>query len=331
MKKKISIHDIARTLAVAPSTVSYIINGRAKQHRISSKLEKKVLDYITSIQYVPSHTAKSLRTGKSNLIGLIVDDISNNFFADLARYIEKKTFPLGYRLLYCSSENKIEKFEELIKLMQERHVDAYIITPPSGTQQAVKHLLNQKEKLVLFDRYFTNVPTSFVVIDNEKSTFDALEYLIEKNRQHIGFVSLASDLTVMKERKAGYTKAMKKRKLEQHILEVPFNTQSGTYVDQIILFLQENPLLDALFFSTSILGIAGLQALNKLHKKIPGEVAVISFDDNILFQLYSPTISVVAQPIESLADELIKIILQKQITNSSKIVLPATLIVRQST
>lgn len=331
MKKKTSIHDIARNLEIAPSTVSYIINGKAKQHRISSDLEKKVLDYAASIQYVPNHAAKSLRTGKSNLIGLIVDDISNNFFADIARHIEKITFPLGYRLLYCSSENKLEKFEELIKLMRERQVDAYIITPPTGSEQTIKELIAKKEKVVLFDRFFPNLKTSYVIIDNEKSTADAIHHLIRKKRKHIGFVSLTSDQTVMKDRKAGYKHTMQKMKMQEHILEVSFSTQPDAYVAPIAAFIEKNSLLDALFFSTNILGIAGLQALQKLNKIIPDEIAVVSFDDHILFKLYTPAISVVSQPIESLADELIKIILQKNLINSTKTVLPAELITRHST
>ena len=329
MNNKLSIKDIADKLKISKTTVSYIINGKAKQYRISKTLEKRVLDFVDEIKFIPNQVAQSLRTGKTNIIGLIVDDISNDFYADIARCIEEKTFPQGFRLLYCSSENKLSKFKELTKLFRERQVDAYIVAPVTGCEENILSLINENKNLVLFDRYFKTIDTSYVTVQNSEGSYQATNLLIQKLYKHIGFVSLTSRQTVMVDRKAGYLKAMKENRREPIVKEIAFNVHSDVYVEQLISFLEENDQIDALFFSSSVLGVAGLQAIKQLKRKIPEDIAVICFDDHILFRMYSPSITVVAQPIEQIADALIAIVADNDKT-TKQIVLPTSLLIRES-
>jgi LacI family transcriptional regulator len=113
-KKSVVIGDIAKQLNVSKTTISFIINGKAKEKRISDELEAKVMKVVAELGYVPNPLAQSLRTGKTNIIGLIVEDISNPFFANIARKIEIEANDKGYKLFYCSSEFVV--FEKLLHL-----------------------------------------------------------------------------------------------------------------------------------------------------------------------------------------------------------------------
>jgi LacI family transcriptional regulator len=334
-KKPLLISDIAKQLNVSITTVSFILNGKAKEKRISADLAERVLKHVKKVNYSPNHLAKSLRTGKTNLIGLIVEDISNPFFANVARLIEENAYKKGFRIIYCSSDNDTEKTTELIKVFRERQVDGYIITPSAGTEKDVQELLRDNLTVVLFDRYFPDLSTNYVVVDNSGSTYNAIQHLVDQGYKDIAFITLKSDQTQMHERLNGYKKAIKEHGLKSYIKKIPFHPTSHNYIEHITSFLQKETSVDAVFFATNYLGISGLEAIKNLDKKIPTEIGVISFDDHELFRLYSPSITAVAQPIEEMSEQLIKILLdsvddQTQVTEEKKITLPASIIIRGS-
>src|SRR5690606_29472807 len=120
-EQKISIRDMAERLGVSPTTVSFVLNGKQKEKRISDKVAKRM-------KYEPNHMARGLRTGKTKTIGLIVEDISNHFFAHIAKVVEHRALMYGYRVLYCSTEDNIKKARELLQMLKYRQVDGFIIT-----------------------------------------------------------------------------------------------------------------------------------------------------------------------------------------------------------
>src|SRR5882762_9680948 len=150
MSKKLSINDIANELHVAKSTVSFILNGKAKEKRISDELKEK--------GYQPNQLAKSLSTGKTKMICLMVEKISDYFFSHIAFHLEALAYKNGYKIIYCSTENNPEKTRQLINLLRARYVDGYIITPPAGIEPEIKALINDNLPVVLFDRYLPEVP-----------------------------------------------------------------------------------------------------------------------------------------------------------------------------
>ncbi len=133
--KALSIKDIALKANVSITTVSFIINGKAKEKAISDAVIKKVQQIIIDSGYKPNQIARSLRTGNSNIIGLIIEDISNSFFSKIARLIEDKAYKKGYKIIYSSTENNVDKAKELINMFKSRKVDAYIISPIKGSRK----------------------------------------------------------------------------------------------------------------------------------------------------------------------------------------------------
>src|SRR5690606_23272582 len=220
MKKRILISDIAKALGISVTTVSFILNDKAKEKRISEALTKRVLDYVKKVGYKPNELAKSLRTGKTKILGLIIEDISNPFFGNIARLIESKVYEQGYRIIYCSTNNDVDKARELIQMFYDRQVDGFIITPSDGLEDTVKQLQQSNIPVVLFDRYFPSLETDYVGADNFQGAFDATSHLCQQGYKRIGFVSLYSDQTQMKERSDGYLKAMDNNKQQSFIQKV---------------------------------------------------------------------------------------------------------------
>lgn len=293
---------------------------------------------VEELGYKPDALAKSLRTGKTNVIGLIVEDISNPFFSGTARLIEENAYKHGYRILYCSTENKEDKTKELIRMFRDRKVDGYIITPADGVEDEISTLLKSNLPVVLFDRYLPGLETNYVVIDNYSAVYDATVHLYDQGFGNIGFVTIESSQTQMQERLNGYRQAQEKFQKESLVMQVSFLDDYETMVQSIIHFIQRNPQMDAVVFGTNYLGVRGLAALKALNINIAEKMGVVSFDDHEIFGLYSPSITAIAQPVEEISKQLIKILLEQldssvslQSKTITKLNLQAKLIVREST
>lgn len=333
-KKKQSLKDIAAALKVSATTVSFVLNGKAKEHRVSDKVADKIRKYVKATGYQPNAVARSLRTGKTHTIALMIEDISNPFFATIASLIEDKAYKSGYKILYSSTHNDAEKARELIQLFEDRDVDGYIMAAPAGIEQDIKALLKDKRPIVLFDRRFSTINTDFVMIENEKSASAATAYLIRKGFRKIAFITIASDLPQMKERLKGYTAAMRKKRLTPCVKEVRFSADPDKQVKEIKNFLRTYSDTEAILFATNYLGVAGLEAIHLLDYRIPDDLAVISFDDHVLFKLSKPSITAISQPVECIAEHVINILLSKlsdPVKHKQKsICLDTTLLIRQS-
>jgi LacI family transcriptional regulator len=338
LKKRTLIHDIAKHLEVSIATVSLVLNGKAKEHRISDALAERVLKYVEEVGYKPNQLAKSLRTGKTHVIGLIIEDISNPFFATVAWLIERHAFARGYRILYCSTDNDTAKAKDLLMMFQERHIDGYIIAPPAGVEKEIESLLKSNIPTVLFDRYLPGLPTDYIVVDGEAGVHQATRHLLDQGLARIAFLTTDSEQTQMAARLDGYTRAMHTQGLPLSVQRIPldFEGNKEKCIAAIYQFLQENPACEAVVFANNSLTIYGLEAIARLGRRIPQELAVISFDDNDLFRLHSPGITAIAQPVEALAETLINVLLEKlangrpDLPAVQEIVLPASLIIRGS-
>jgi len=311
VKKRLSIVDIANSLNISKTSVSFILNGRAEEKRISEELVARVNKFVEEVGYKPNSLAKSLRTGKSNIIGLMVEDISNPFFASIARLIEDRAYKNGYKIIYCSTDNDTGKTQDLIQMFQDRHVDGYIIAPPEGIEENISGLLKSNLPVVLFDRYLPKVATDYVVVDNKASTYKATQLLIEQGFKNIAFITFSSEQSQMLDRMAGYEQAVKEAKLKPQIKEVKFQQDSDLIIEPVNEYLQANRHLDAILFGTNHIGVCGLKVITRMGLKVPDDLAIISFDDYDVFELYSPSITAIAQPAEEIADKVITLLLNK--------------------
>jgi LacI family transcriptional regulator len=337
--KKASIKDIARIAGVAQSTVSFVLNGKAKEMRISESLAEKIIGIAEENGYHPNQVAVSLRTGKSKILGLVVESISGHFFGALAKIIEEEAERYGYRVVYCSTDNNSKKGHELIKMLSMRQVDGYLITPTNGMEEDIIQLMMHKKPLVLMDSYFPDLPVPHVLVDNRGGVQEGMEHLIKKGYKKIAFITIDLDQIQMQQREDAYLESLTKHNIptdKSLILKLKYNYKTEEAISQMIAFLKKNASLQAVFFSTYYLGITGLEAIKRLGMQIPGDIAMVCFDDHDIFRIYPPGITIIQQPIEELARTAIEM-LMNQIENGQSAVkknhvaLAAKFIVRGST
>jgi len=333
--KAVSIKDIAEQIGVSTTTVSFVLNGKAKEKRISEELKNKILDLASKLNYRPNQVARGLRTGQTHTLGLIIEDISNPFFANLAKAVEEEADKFGYTVMFCCTENNEQKASDLLHMLKHRQMDGFIITPTAGMENEVKRLGEEGRPVVLIDRYFPELETSFVTVDNFKGAFDATSKLISCGYKRIGLVTTESRLVQMQKRYEGYKAAFHHYDLksdEKLVFKLGFDHNHDQAVKQIMEFIVREKV-DAVFFTTNYLGVYGLESLRLSGKKIPDQIGVICFDDNDLFRLGTPAISVIAQPIVEIGQQAVASLLAQLKEKDKvprKIMLEPKLLTRES-
>ncbi|MFN2458538.1 MAG: LacI family DNA-binding transcriptional regulator, partial [Chitinophagaceae bacterium] len=216
MDKKTSIKDIASHVGVSTALVSYVLNGKEKEARVGKEIAVKIRKAATKLKYQPNLIAKSLKSGKTHTIGLIVADISNPFFSNLARIIEDEAKDHGYTVIIGSSDESAEKSQVLIDTLLNRQVDGLIIAPADNTQNQVKALLKNKMPFVLVDRYFPGINTNTVSINNYRAANKVVSHLLQNGYEKIGMLMYETSLFHMHERKRGYLQALKDHKIQSN-------------------------------------------------------------------------------------------------------------------
>lgn len=329
MKKRVLISDIAKALGISVTTVSFILNDKAKEKRISDALIKRVLDYVKKVGYKPNQLAKSLRTGRTKILGLLVEDIANPFFSNVAKHIEMQAYQAGYHIIYCSMDNDEMKAKELIQLFMDRQVDGFIITPSEGLESTIENIKQNNTPLVLFDRFMPNVETNYVVSDNKRGAYEATKHLLESNNKRVGLISLYSNQTQMRDRLEGYMEAMDEFRTQSFVKKIDLEGTDEESKTQILEFVVDNNL-DAVLFATNYLAVDGLKALKEAKVQLPKMVA---FDEHTLFKLHDPAISVISQDIEALTKELIATLIAEiegKLKEVRQLTIPCSLIIRES-
>ncbi|WPU96106.1 LacI family DNA-binding transcriptional regulator [Mucilaginibacter sabulilitoris] len=334
-KRKITINDIAKELNISKTSVSFVINGKAREKNISISLEKKVLAYIDEIGYRPNHFAQGLRTGKTKMIGMLVEDISDPFFSAIARMMEEIAYKKGYKILYSSTENDTQKAKDLIEMYRIRHVDGYIIAPPPGIESELKELTDDGFFVLLFDRTLPGLEISSVVVDNLESSYKAVKHLIHNGYKNIAMITLLSDQTQMLDRKLGYMQALDEVEKPYLLKKIAYHDKRENCIKEIQDFLIGNQETDALFFATNYLAESGLETLRLLKRRIPEDIGIVVFDDHYLFKLFTPSITVIAQPIKEIAEQVIHLMLKSisgpKVKKTIKtVVIPTSLMIRDS-
>jgi LacI family transcriptional regulator len=213
MLRKVSLKDIALRAGVSTTLVSYVIN-KQKENRINKETAQKIRDIAEALKYRTNQLAKSLKTNKTITIGIIVADISNPFSANLARIIEDEADRYNYTVIFGSSDENLQKFGRLVDTFINRQVDGLIVSPPPHAEIHLKNLQNMGIPVVLLDRYFNDMDTSWVALDNYHASYEAVKHLINIGRKRIGMITYKSDLFHLQERKRGYLSALEDSNIE---------------------------------------------------------------------------------------------------------------------
>lgn len=335
MNKRVSLKDVAKYVGVSTALVSYVLNGQEKEKGVSPDMTIKVRKAIAKLNYQPNLVAKSLKSGKSHTIGLIVADISNPFFSAIARVIEDEAKKHGYILIIGSCDESAAKSRDLEAVLLNRQVDALIMTPAAGAQKQIKEIIKRKTPVVLIDRYFENLKADSVRVENYESSLAAVRHLIKNGHRRIAMVTYRTQLLHIHERIEGYKAALAEHSISFNpdwVIEIPYE-QIEQEVARGLGNLLHTGSPDAVFFATNTLAVAGLKVINSLGIKVPHEVAVFSFDESEAFDLFYSPISYIRQPIEAIGKEAVRMAIERiqgSTLENRMVTIPATLVVRES-
>lgn len=339
LKKKTSLADIAKALGVSKTLVSMVLNGKGDDNGINEDTQKRVWAKARELNYKPNIMARSLRTGRSQTIGLIVADISNAFYAEMCRAVEDAASKRGYNVLFGSSDEKADKEQQLIQMLRDRLVDGIILSTTLQNNEDIKELKEDGYPLVLIDRFIPGEDTPFVTADNYQGSKEAVELLVSKGLQRIACLKISpSHLTSITERVRGYRDALEGAGLsydESLVLEIPYDSIEASIQEKVPPLLRGKEPIQGLFALNNSLATAFLKAVQATDLQIPKDISVVSFDDIELFDLYQPTITAVRQPVREMGTQAVGILLDKiekkdKASLPDQVILPTELRQRES-
>jgi LacI family transcriptional regulator len=312
-----------------------VLNGKAKEYRISDEMAKKVKAAAKEMHYTPNVSARSLRSGKSNLIGVIVTDISNPFYSTISRIIEDRANEFKYNVLFSSSDEDLDSTRNLIEVLLSKGVDGLILVPCDGSEPLVKNLREDNIPLVLLDRHFPKLDVSYSCLNNFKSTELVTRHLIKQGYTKISIVAYETEMVHINDRIAGYETTMIDAGLKDNIFVERMDlVHAKREIRKSLDNLIDVQGAEAVIFTTNMIAVNGIYYLSEKGIKIPDELAVVGFNRNDVFNLYYSPISYIKQPLELIANEAVNMLVEQiekpEQSNKLMLVAEPDLVIQQS-
>jgi DNA-binding LacI/PurR family transcriptional regulator len=329
---KATIYDIAKEAGVSIATVSHVINGKG---RISTGTRSAVFAVMERLNFQPSVIASALTGKKTFTLGLLVPDVSNPFFAEIARVIEDQSHQLGYSVVMCNTDNKDEKIERYISLLLQKSVDGIIIATGIENKEILEQLLDKGLPIVLIAREMPLVAVQTVVVDDYVGGCLAAKHLLSLGHKEIAILAESQMVSSSRERMRGFRQTMEDAGLEfnESWLKIcDYKVEDGK--ENTLELLQQDRRPSAIFACNDLLAVGALQAAKALQISVPSELSIISFDNTILASVTNPTLTTIAQPMEEMGKFAVDVIvedIQGDIRAKQRISFRPELLIREST
>jgi LacI family transcriptional regulator len=297
----VTLEQVAQAAGVSPSTASRALAGKARQCRISVSTELAILQAAKGLGFQASHVARSLRTQKTGLIGLLVPDASNPFFAAIARKATIHAERQGLSTLLADSHDSIEHERDLLTHLQSRQVEGLIVCPIGDSSTELRSLVRSGAKVVVVDRWFADVELTTVTSENEHGAFIGTSAIIEKGHRRIGCLQGRPGTSSNDERLLGFTKALSDNNIDPDLGLIQgddFNEASGYH--STCQLLDTYPDLTALFALSNQNALGALRAFAERKLKVPHDISLVTFDDAPFAEYLASPLSVVRQDIEAI-------------------------------
>lgn len=329
------LKDIARLANVSIATVSMILNNKGQN--ISASTRENILRIARERNYIPNAMARSLIIGRTKIIGLIIPDISNPFFPELARGVEDKANVSGYNVIFCNIDDDLEKEEKCLEMLAEKMVDGIIYAHSAKRTGGLESYIRENVPIILIDRDMDvkNVKGK-VLVDNLHGAYQGVKHLLEKGYRKIAFVTGALTSNTALGRLNGYKKALMEYDVqinERYIKAGHYKSEWG--VEATKQFLLEGIDFDAVFCGNDLIALGVMKTLIDQGFRIPDDVGVVGFDDIWMAKMVVPELTSIKQPIYEMgckaAEMLIDVISNPETEGVDReIILKPQLIVRRS-
>ncbi len=319
-----TIKDVAKYAGVSVATVSRYLN----QGYISEKARLQVEDAIKALGYQPSLIARSLNTKQTNAIGLIIPDITNPFFPELARAVEDAAYESGYTVILCNTDEQAEKELRYIDTLTRKYI-AGIILATNEIEMDYYRKLNVP--LVALDRPIgEDIPT--VMTQNAEGAKLGAEYLLRQEPSHLVCLRGPVGLKPADDRLKGFLQAAEKESVKTTVIESPFDFNEAERI--VFELLKGDPTIDAIFACSDVSAIGAIKAAHSLQIKVPEQLQILGFDGIMLGQMTTPGLSTVAQNIYELGSRATKLLIKQingETTEQMTVFVAPQLIIREST
>lgn len=314
MPKNVTIKDIAAEAGVSIALVSFVMNNRIEadgkqKYRVNKVTRDKILEVARKLNYQPNAAARTLRSGRSKVIGAVLSDISNVFYGEIARRLEEVAFHHGYTVLFGSTDESPEKLDRIVRSFIDKGVDGFIIVPCEGSERSMRHIRNLGIPFVIIDRKDLDIDAPKIVLDNISAMKSAVEIIARKGLRKIEMLSYTMRVSSISDREEGYKDAMKELGVPAdyvHIHRLPFDDIDGATA-RIIPEIISNKV-EGLVFATNSLAIATIKKLFSMGVKIQEDIYLVGFDNSDVYDLFTPPIPHVRQPIGSICDEALTVL-----------------------
>lgn len=288
-----TIKDVAREAGVSTATVSRVLNSN---YPVSEETKERVLQAVKNLHYHPNAIARSLKQNKTYMLGVLVPDISNPYFMDLARGLESVVAKEGYSLLFGSTDEDAQKEYKLLKALNERRVDGVVVATRMSDSRKLNHLIRQGLNVFLVDTKVPGVQADCVEENDYNSAFELMEYIIKQGHKRIGIINGLMNVSTAKTRFQAYKDALAKYGLvyrDEYIASGDYKRQHSYKAVKSMMSQKEPPT--ALFSTNNIMTESVLIALKEMDLKVPEDVSVISFGNITVPKLYETALTHVKQ------------------------------------
>ena len=307
---KETLSTMAERLGYSATTISRVLSGKAEKYRISPDTVNAVLREARRCNYSPSVAAQSLRTRRSNTIGLLLPSVANPYFADMASVIITELNSAGYTTIVVDTMESEQRLSESARSLISRQVDG-ILAVPCGEKGMDLEMLSAQIPVVLIDRYYEDTSLPYVTTNNYQGGLDATRHLLSRGHTRISCIQGVQSSMPNKEGVGGYAKAMEDEGLAQDIdiIGNEFSVQNGYLETKLLMSRAQRPT--AIFALSNTIMLGALKAIREAGLRIPEDVALISFDNNLYMDYMTPSITRISQPVEDMAKLAVKILLDK--------------------
>ena len=329
----VTIKDIARKANVSLATVSRVINN--KSEGVGPETRERILNIMKDLGYYPNRIARGLVTKKTNILGLVLPDISNPFFPSLARGVEDTANKYGYNIILCNTDNKTEKEETYISVLKENYVDGVIYTSViRNKDKSIEMLLQSKIPFVMMDRSVnvTDIPEVFT--DGVSGMQQIVEYLISNDHRRIAYISGPDNNSPSEQRLEGYMKALDHAGIPiDHTIMKDGDYKISSGYQCMTELLDKGEGFTAVACANDLMAVGALEAMKERGIRVPEDISITGYDDIYLAGVLTPKLTTITQPkyeMGCLAAELLIKLVQGEEIKDRQIILQPSLVKRES-
>lgn len=319
----VNIKDVAARANVSVGTVSRVL---AKNETVGKELRELVETTIRELNFRPSGVARGLRRSRTDMIGLVIPDITNPFFAELAKHVEASASQAGFSVLLSitNDDPKIELSQ--IETLLRSYPTGLIVVP---TQFGVPAKWQSDIATVAVDRRLKNYP--LISVDHYAGAGLAAQHLLQLGHRRIAYIAGPNESPVSRERRKGFLDTLVAAGIQPEVAEGHFDYQSGEVLGKLLLSRSESVRPTAVATASDQQAIGLLRAASDLDLKVPGDLSIIGFDDIPLANLITPRLTTISQPVEQIAARAVAFVIGENATGTNAGLLDATLVIRNST